>query len=207
MVGAERHGVLLKDFIRVHGRWIHAFEINGFRSWSENKAVIELAEALGIPIVTGGDRHGCKPNTVINLSKAETFEEFVDEIRVEKRSEVVLMPEYRHPLHSRQLQSFSEILKLYTEFPDGRQRWFDRVYFDIADGEGLRPLSVHWKRGGPRWLRAAIWTLGFLGSPQVRPIFAIARDRRDRVPKDLAKVQFEIREMERTRRELSSETA
>ena len=104
MVGKERHKLLLSDFIRIHGRWIHAFEINGFGLWSENKAVIEMAEALGIPIVTGGDRHGCKPNTVINLTNADSFEEFADEIRVQKRSEVVLMPEYEQPLHSRQLE-------------------------------------------------------------------------------------------------------
>ena len=207
MVGPERHNELLKDFIRDHGRWIHAFEINGFRSWSENKAVIEMAEALGIPIVTGGDRHGCKPNTVINLSNSSTFEEFVDEIRVDKRSEVVLMPEYRHPLHSRQLQSFSEILKLYPEFPQGRQRWFDRVYFDIGDGGGVRQLSVHWRRGGPPWLRWAIWTLGFLGSPGMRPIFEIARKRRDRVPRNAAKTRFEIPEIEGISHELSSDAA
>jgi hypothetical protein len=192
IVGKERHEVLLKNFIKEHGRWIHAFEINGFRSWSENKAVIEMAEALGIPIATGGDRHGCKPNTVINLTSSRTFEEFADEIRVDKRSEVVLMPEYRQPLHSRQLQSFSEILKLYPEFPDGRQKWFDRVYFDTGDGHGVRQLSVHWKRGGPTWLRWAIWTLGVLGSPRMRPFFSIARKKMDRVPKDAAKTSFEI---------------
>ena len=192
IVGKERHEVLLKNFIKEHGRWIHAFEINGFRSWSENKAVIEMAEALGIPIATGGDRHGCKPNTVINLTSARTFEEFADEIRVDKRSEVVLMPEYRQPLHSRQLQSFSEILKLYPEFPEGRQKWFDRVHFDTGDGHGVRQLSVHWKRGGPTWLRWAIWTLGVLGSPRMRPFFSIARKKIDRVPKDAAKTSFEI---------------
>ena len=32
LVGAERHAILLKNFIRKHGQWIHAFEINGFRS-------------------------------------------------------------------------------------------------------------------------------------------------------------------------------
>jgi hypothetical protein len=192
IVGKERHEVLLKNFIKEHGRWIHAFEINGFRSWSENKAVIEMAEALGIPIATGGDRHGCKPNTVINLTSARTFEEFADEIRVAKRSEVVLMPEYRQPLHSRQLQSFSEILKLYPEFPEGRQKWFDRVHFDTGDGHGVRQLSVHWKRGGPTWLRWAIWTLGVLGSPRMRPFFSIARKKIDRVPRDAAKTSFEI---------------
>lgn len=196
IVGKERHEILLKNFIKEHGRWIHAFEINGFRSWSENKAVIEMAEALGIPIATGGDRHGCKPNTVINLTSSRTFEEFADEIRVGKRSEVVLMPEYRQPLHSRQLQSFSEILKLYPEFPEGRQKWFDRVYFDTGDGHGVRQLSVHWKRGGPTWLRWAIWTLGVLGSPRMRPFFSIARKKVDRVPKDAARTSFEIPNLE-----------
>ncbi len=197
MVGPERHEVLLKHFIREHGQWIHAFEINGFRTWSENKAVIEMAEALGIPIATGGDRHGCKPNTVINLTNSKTFDEFAEEIRVEKRSEVVLMPEYKQPLHSRQLQSFSEILKHYPEFREGRQRWFDRVFFDIGKGEGLNPLSAYgWKKGGPTWLRWAIWTLGFLGSPKMRPFFELARKQRDRVPKDAAETKFEIPNLE-----------
>lgn len=207
MVGAERHEILLKNFIREHGRWIHAFEINGFRAWSENKVVIEMAEALGIPVATGGDRHGCKPNTVINLTNTQAFEEFVEEIRVDKRSEVVLMPEYKQPLHSRQLQSFSEILKHYPEFREGRQKWFERVYFDTGDGKGLVPLSAHgWKLGGPVWLRWAIWTLGFLGGPKMRPVFSLARKKKDRVPKDLATTRFEIPDLEEISRELSSGT-
>lgn len=196
LVGQERHEALLMSFIKTHGRWIHAFEVNGFRSWSENKAVIELAEALSIPLATGGDRHGCKPNTVLNLTNAGTFEEFVDEIRNEKRSEVVLMPEYEHPLHWRQMQSFSEILKFYPEFRDGRKKWFDRVYFDIGDGHGVRPLSVHWKRGGPTWLRAAIWTLGVLGGPKMRPVFRVVRKKEDRVPRDISLADFDVKPME-----------
>ncbi len=205
IVGKERHELLLKDFLKMHRNWIHALEVNGFRSWSENKAVIELAEAIGMPVVTGGDRHGCKPNTVINLSKAEIFEEFVEEIRIDKRSEVVLMPEYKHPLHSRQLQSFSEILTEYSEFPEGRQKWFDRVHFDVRDGRGPQPLSVHWHFGGPQWLRAAIWTLGFLGSPKIRPIFNLAQKKIDRVPQNSAKASFEIPDLDEISRSLSSE--
>ncbi len=208
IVGKARHQILLKEFIKRHGRWIHAFEINGFRSWSENKAVIEMAEALGIPIATGGDRHGCKPNTVINLTNGDTFEEFVNEIRVEKRSDVVLMPEYEYPLHSRQLQSFSEILSHYPEFADGRQKWFDRVFFDSGDGQGVRNLSSHgWKLGGPKWLRAAIWTLGFLGSPKIRPFFRIARKRQDRVPRDAAKTKFVIPDMDEISHAIPQESA
>jgi len=196
IVGKERHKALLKNFLHEHGRWIHAFEVNGFRSWSENKAVIEMAEALGIPLVTGGDRHGCKPNTVLNLTDAKTFSEFAEEIRVDKRSQVVLMPEYSQPLHSRQLQSFSEILRNYPEFPEHRRRWFDRIHFDIEDGLGLRPLSVHWEFGGPAWLRAAVWTLGFFGHERMRPAFRLARKKQDRVPKDLDKAKFTIPDLE-----------
>lgn len=206
LVGAERHEALLKEFVKRHGRWIHAFEVNGFRSWSENKRVIEMAEALGIPLATGGDRHGCKPNTVINLTNADTFEEFANEIRVEKRSEVVLMPEYEQPLHSRQMQSFSEILKHYPEFREGRRKWFERVYFDVGDEKGLVSLAGHgWKLGGPRWLRAAIWTLGFLGSPSMRPIFRLARKKKDRVPTDIAKTRFETFDVEEISRGIGTE--
>ena len=182
MVGKERHAILLKNFLNQHGKSIHALEINGFRAWSENKATIEIAESMGMPVCTGGDRHGCKPNTVINLTNASTFAEFVDEVRNDKHTDVVLMPEYSEPLHSRQLQSFSEILKNYDDFPEGRRKWFDRVFFD-ADGDGLRPLSGYgWRLGGPKWLRMAIWTLGFLGNPKLRPAYRMLRKREDVVP-------------------------
>ena len=192
MVGQERHDILLKHFLKEHGKWIHALEVNGFRSWSENKAVIETAEALDFPVATGGDRHGCKPNTVINLTDSNTFAEFVEEIRVDKKSEIVLMPEYKQPLHSRQLQSFSEILSNYPEFPANRKLWFQRVFFDIGDGRGLVPLTDHgWERGGPAWLRAAVWTLGFMGSPSMRPVFKLAEKKKDRVPKSVDTTKFE----------------
>ena len=192
MAGKEGHERLLKGFLRAFGRWIHALEVNGFRSWSENKAIIELAEAVGIPVATGGDRHGCKPNTVINMTDSSSFEEFVGEIRVDKRAEIALMPAYEQPLHSRQLQSFSEILSHYPAFRQGRQHWFDRVFFDVDNGKGLVSLSSHgWKRGGPRWLRAAIWTLGVMGSPTVRPAFRLFRKKADRVPKSIEKTKFQ----------------
>ena len=207
IVGQERHEALLKDFLRQHGRWIHAFEINGFRSWSENKAVIELAEAVGMPIVTGGDRHGCKPNTVINLTNSSTFEEFVDEIRNDKHSEVVLMPDYEQPLHSRQLGGFAEVLAHYPHFREGRRVWYDRVFFDTGDGNGLRSLSDHgWKGGGPKWLRWAIWTLGVFGSSAMRPAFRLARKREDRVPRSLEKANFKQSELGDVSLHLTSDT-
>ncbi len=209
MVGREKHAILLKRFLKEHGKWIHALEVNGFRSWSENKRVIEMAEALGYPIVTGGDRHGCKPNTVLNLTNAKTFSEFAEEIRVDKRSEVVMMPEYKQPLHSRQLQSFSEILKHYPEFPEGRKRWFDRVYYDIGDGDGVRKLADYWANGDGRraWLQMAIRTLAVLGSPRLRPAFRLATKRRDIVPKDISKTKFEVPDLHEIAASLAAEQA
>ncbi len=182
LVGKAKHEILLKNFLAEYGKWIHALEVNGFRSWSENKAVMELAESLNMPICTGGDRHGCKPNTVINLTNAKTFTEFVEEVRTDKHTDIALLPEYAQPLHSRQMQSFSEILSNYDHFPVGRKRWFDRVYFD-SDGKGLRPLSGYgWVNGGPLWLRWAIKTLGFVGNPKLRPFYRILMKAEDVVP-------------------------
>ncbi len=205
LVGKERHETLLKHFLKEHGKWIHALEVNGFRSWSENKAVIEMAEALGFPLVTGGDRHGCKPNTVINLTNSKTFAEFVEEIRVDRHSEVLLMPEYSQPLHSRQLQSFSEILKEYPEFPDGRKRGFDRIHIDAGDGKGVQKVSVHWQLGTPKWLRAAIWTLAVFGSEKMRPFFSLARKKKDRVPDDVNKTNFETPDLQEIASSLAAE--
>ncbi|MBK7393883.1 MAG: hypothetical protein IPI64_11395 [Chloracidobacterium sp.] len=186
MVGKESHELLLNDFLKAHGRWIHALEINGFRSWSENKAVIELSEAVDMPIATGGDRHGCKPNTVINLTNASTFEEFVNEVRIDKRSEVALMPEYEQPLNSRRFQSIGEILQSYPDFLKARRRWFDRMYFDVNDGQGLVPISSNgWGLGEPKWVRRAVWTLRFLGGSRIRPLFRVLRKAVDSVPRDI----------------------
>lgn len=182
MFGKERHRELLKRFIEKHGQWIHAFEINGFRKWSENKAVVEMADALGYPTVSGGDRHGCQCNSVVNLTTSKTFDEFAEQIRVDRRSEVVLMPHYRQPLNWRQLQSFAEILKVYPNFGEDRRNWQSRVFMKI-DERGAKPLSFFWLTGGPRWLKMATWTLGAFGSPLARPFFKMMVKRQDRLPK------------------------
>lgn len=183
MIGAAKHSELLQQFIEIHGDWLHALEVNGFRTWSENKAVLGLADQLGMPVVSGGDRHGCKNNTVINITDCKKFDEFVSEIRCDKHSRVVLLPEYEQPLISRQMASMAEILATYPDFPEGRRRWFDRVFFDINDGRGVIPLSSHgWKNGGPSWLRLSIKLLGSLGNPRLLPLFRMIRNRNDRVP-------------------------
>ncbi len=185
IVGKEKHAILLDGFIAKHGKWIHAFEINGFRSWSENEAVLKMAEELGFPVVSGGDRHGCQPNSVVNLTTTNTFVEFVEQVRHDRVSQVVLMPQYQHPLAWRQLNSFAEILRFYEDFPEDRQHYTQRIFVKIDD-RGLLPLSTFWKKGGPSWVRAANWTLGALGHNRVRPLFMLVRPRKDVVPTSFA---------------------
>ena len=167
-IGAAAHSAALKSLLAEQGHLIHALEINGYRSWSENKAVLELANACGLPVVSGGDRHGCCANTVLNLTRAASFAEFVSEIRADKQSEVVLLPEYRESLVVRTLEAIADILRHYPHHPLGQSCWTERVFIDTGD-KGVLPLAHYWPNGGPAWVRAALWCLRVAGSHQLRP--------------------------------------
>ncbi|MGH9343520.1 MAG: hypothetical protein ACRD19_07160, partial [Terriglobia bacterium] len=97
-VGPERYSLHVEEFLRQNGAFLHAFEINGMRKWAENKRVIPLAERWERPVVSGGDRHACEPSATVNLSNARSFEEFVHEIREERRSHILLMQQYVDPM-------------------------------------------------------------------------------------------------------------
>lgn len=182
-LGDARHQDLLELFLAGYGGWIHAFEMNGFRSWSENKAVLEMAGALGFPAVSGGDRHGCQPNSIVNLTASATFDEFVEQVRFDKFSQIVLMPRYRQPLMWRQVNSFAEIVRFYPDCEPERRQWIGRVYVRL-DESGAKPLSHFWKRGGPRRLKWTTRTLCACGSPAICPVFRLLAPRKDVLPKN-----------------------
>lgn len=170
--GKDLHRALLAAFVARYGRWIHAFEVNGYRSWEENRATLRMAEELGYPVVSGGDRHGYSSNAVLNLTRANTFAEFAAEVRRDRISEILLMPEYRENLHARTLEAVADVLRSYPSYPEGRQHWADRVYFEI-DGD-TRPISHYWKNGGPAWVGYVVWAMIRLGSPRLRPALRLA---------------------------------
>ncbi|MBP6820743.1 MAG: hypothetical protein KA368_04335 [Acidobacteria bacterium] len=172
-IGAERHQACLKAFLAEHGQRIHALEINGFRSWSENQKTMQLAEDFGYPIVTGGDRHGCQANTMLNLTRSNSFTDFVAEIREDNHSEVLLMPEYKESMVARTIQVAADVLRDYQYHPSGQNRWHDRVYVDIGDGLGSWALTRHWPKGGPAWVRASLWMLKMLGT-RLQPALRMA---------------------------------
>ena len=39
LVGQEKHGFLVNEFLQRYGAWLHALELNGLRNWEENRAV------------------------------------------------------------------------------------------------------------------------------------------------------------------------
>jgi hypothetical protein len=164
LMGQEKYRVLVEQFLRKNGACIHALELNGLRNWEENSAVRRLAAQWKMLTVSGGDRHGVEPNANINLTHAESFTEFVHEIRREKRSHVLFMPQYARPWKYRILQSTIDAIRHYPDFPQGSRRWDERVYHPDANGV-IRPLSEMWPSGSaPRVVNMGLGLVQLLGS-------------------------------------------
>jgi hypothetical protein len=144
-VGVQRGSDDLDRFLSCAGPFLHAFEINATRSTKENNRVRELAEQWQRPLVSGGDRHGCAASGALNLTGAETFCEFVNEIRQERRSHVLLMPQYSEPVSIRTTRTLLDVIRNYPEYPMGSRRWDDRIFHPGENGGPDRPVSALWK--------------------------------------------------------------
>jgi hypothetical protein len=143
--GKDRDSEVLDQFLRQTCKFLHAFEFNATRSARENKNVVKLAERWMRPVVSGGDRHGCEPSGAVNLTRCETFPEFVDEIRRGQRSHMLLMPQYAEPLVIRMTRTLLDVIREYPEYPDGSRRWDNRIFHPDAVGGADRPISSLWK--------------------------------------------------------------
>ncbi len=142
-VGERHHRQAASNFMAIFGQYIHAFELGGLRSWDENQRVVDMAAGWNQPVISGGDRHGYEPNACVNLTKAATFEEFVDEIR-HRQSHVLFMPQYAEPLALRIVRVINDAVRHYPESSLGA-KWDDRVYH--PDREGIaRPISAIWEK-------------------------------------------------------------
>jgi hypothetical protein len=135
---------MLDRFVQNFVSYLHAFELNAMRLWSENKRVVQLAAAWRRPVVSGGDRHGCEPSGALNLTRAMSFSEFVEEIRNEQLSHVVFMPQYAEPLGIRCLQTVIDVIRHYPEHPVGSRRWDERVFHPDCHTGFHRPLAALW---------------------------------------------------------------
>ena len=166
------HVVELRRFLAGHGARIQALELNGLQPASDNRATIHLAAQLSFPAISGGDRHCLEPNANLNLTNAASLDEFIDEIRRDRVSRVLFLPQYREPLAARYIEFIWHAVKPHPGSP-GRESWLDRVFYD-HETDGLKPMSVLWPNGGPRALRQFIAAVGWLATPHVRATLRLA---------------------------------
>jgi hypothetical protein len=146
----------LQRFLLTHNERVHAFELNGLRHPRENQRVAALARTWSQLLISGGDRHGMEPNANINLSHARHFDDFVQEIRVERVSHVLFLEQYRQPWSHRIMSSTVDSITNHPSFSEGWQRWDERAFHPDQDGV-MRPLSELWTNGrAPLPLRMAI---------------------------------------------------
>ena len=156
LIGHDKHQFLVNEFLQKYGAWLHALELNGLRHWEENRATRRLAQQWNIVLISGGDRHGVEPNANINLTNATSFTEFVHEVRHERQSNILFMPQYAEPWKHRLLQSTLDAIRDYPDFPQGSRTWDERAYHPDANGV-VRPLREIWPKG--RAPLAIQWTL------------------------------------------------
>lgn len=163
LVGKDKHHFLVNEFLQKFGAFLHALELNGLRNWEENRSVRRLAEQWNMLLISGGDRHGVEPNANINLTNAANFTEFVHQIRRERVSNVLFMPQYAEPWKHRLLQSTLDAIRDYPDFPQGSRTWDERAYHPDANGV-MRPLSEIWPKGHAplsiQWVIKSVQMLG-----------------------------------------------
>lgn len=170
-VPADQHWSTLREFLKLCRPWIHAVEINGMRPWKENQKVLPVAEEYELPIIAGGDRHGCRPNTMLNLSQAETWGDYVEEIRSRRPNHVLVLPAYEEPVRLRELATAGDVLRRYPHHPYGQRRFTDRIYAEV-EGYSWHPLSFYLDggKGTPVWLPPVVSVVVGLANDHVRPV-------------------------------------
>ncbi len=168
------HLASLRQLLTRCGRWIHGLEVNGMRSWTENRDVLRMAEEYDMPVIAGGDRHGRSPNTVVNLSQAESWTDFACGIRTDRRNTVLFLPAYAEPAPLRELATAGDVLRRYPNYPYGQRRFTDRIFFN-HEGYGWHPISFYLDGGNgkPAWLDPAVAATIALGSEHLRPILGL----------------------------------
>jgi hypothetical protein len=96
--------------------------------------VIAFARDSQKPVISGGDRHAVEPNALLNLTNAETFGEFAQEIH-EGSSNVLILRHYREPYTLRIFHNLVDILRTYEGHVNGWKCWSDRVFYLWHDGQ------------------------------------------------------------------------
>ena len=177
-IGKVDHRNAVRNFLTIANSALHAFELGGLRGWKENRDVIELAQAYRRPVVAGGDRHGCEPSGLLNLTNAASFSEFAEEVR-NGHSHVLAMPQYNDCTSLRVFHTLLDVIRYYPDHPIGSRNWDERVFHPDAQGMP-KPLCSLWKRP-PQFITSILNTLRLGESEPIRRTlqFAFRRGQQD----------------------------
>ena len=87
----------ITDLLTRYGWAIHALEVNGMRRREENGRVLELARHWRKPVVGGGDSHLLVASSIVTLSQAASFKDFIAEVK-SGHAVPFVAPDYFAPL-------------------------------------------------------------------------------------------------------------
>ena len=165
-IGPEERRKSLDSFLEKSLPFLHALESNGMRSRREDREALRLGTMLGVPVVSGGDRHGSEANAVWNLSRAQSFEEFVGEVGKQKHGGILLMSQFVEPLQLRLMENAWHAL---ADAPGkaGRRHWMSRVFLEV-DGKAAA-LSQFTGTRFHRVIDKFRRVLGLVVNPVLRP--------------------------------------
>jgi hypothetical protein len=98
----------------------------------------------------------------------------VHEVRRERQSHVLFMPQYAEPWKHRILQSTLAAIRNYPDFPEGSRLWDERVYHPDANGV-IQPLTSLWTKGkAPAVCSAVLSVVRMMGAGPVSSGLRIA---------------------------------
>jgi hypothetical protein len=108
----------------------------------------------------------------LNLTAAETFGEFVREIRQKQCSHVLLMPQYTEPVSIRTARTLLDVIRNYPENPAGFRRWDERIFHPDANGGADRPISSLWN-GPPEYVEQILGAVRLLENATVQRVMEL----------------------------------
>ena len=179
-IGRASHYRAVRTLLQRANPFFHAFELGGLRTAKENRAVIELARAYNQPVIAGGDRHGCEPSALLNLTCAASFSEFVQEVR-DGHSHVLALPQYSDCTHLRVYHTLLDVIRYYPDHPLGSRNWDERVFHPDPNGVP-RPINTLWEKP-PVFITGILNTLRMGEAGPVRRTLQFAFNRGPQVPR------------------------